>query len=81
LLEVDESAANFAEYMRQYGNLTTEATPCAPLFPYRYRRGEINSCFRSAISPWIDRRQTVDLIRDKLEERAVALSRESELII
>jgi Hint domain len=80
LLEVDESATNFAEYMRQYGSITTEATPCAPLFRYRYRRGEIKSCFRSTISPWIDRRQTVDLIRDKLEERAIALSRASELI-
>jgi Hint domain len=80
LLDVDESATNFAEYMRQYGSFATETTPCAPLFRYRYRRGEVKSCFRSAISPWIDRRQTVDLIRDKLEERAIALSRESELI-
>jgi Hint domain len=54
LLEVDEKAANFVEYVRQYGSPRTEATPCARLFPYRCRRGEINSCFRSAISPWID---------------------------
>jgi hypothetical protein len=64
LLEVDENAANFAEYLRQNGPVTTKATPCAPLLRYEYRRGEIKSCFRSAISPWIDRRQPVDIIRD-----------------
>jgi hypothetical protein len=35
---------------------------------------------RSAISPWLDRRQTVDLIRDKLEARGLALLRQPELI-
>jgi Hint domain-containing protein len=79
LLNVDENAANFAEYLRQYGASTTEATLCAPLLRYGYRRGEIKSCFRSAISPWIDRRQTVDIIRDKLDARGIALSRQSEL--
>jgi len=79
LLEVDESAVNFAEYLRQYGPVTTEETPCAPLFRYGYRRGEIKSCFRSAISPWIDRRQRVDIIRDELDARGIALLR-SELV-
>src|SRR5215472_7498054 len=78
LLEVDESAVNFAEYLRQYGLVTSEESPCAPLLPYGYRRGEIKSCFRSAISPWIDRRQPVDIIRDKLDARGVVLSRQSE---
>jgi hypothetical protein len=81
LLEVDESAANFAEYLRQYGSVTTKETPCAPLLRYEYRRGEIKSCFRSAISPWIDRRQPVDIIRDKLDERGVTLLRQSELVL
>jgi hypothetical protein len=80
LLEVDESAVNFAEYLRQYGPVTTKETPCAPLLPYEYRRGEIKSCFRSAISPWIDRRQPVDIIRDELDARGIALSRRSELV-
>ena len=78
LLNVDENAANFAEYLRQYGPATAEATPCAPLLRYGYRRGEIKSCFRSAISPWYDRRQTVDIIRDKLDALGIALLRESE---
>jgi hypothetical protein len=81
LLEVDESAANFAEYLRQYGPVTTKETPCAPLLRYEYRRGEIKSCFRSAISPWIDRRQPVDIIRDELDARGIALLRQSELVL
>ena len=80
LLEVDESALNFAGYLRQHGPVTTEETPCAPLFRDRYRRGEIKSCFRSAIAPWIDHRQQVDIIRDKLDARGTALLREAEFI-
>lgn len=81
LLEVDENAANFAEYLREYGPSTIEETPCAPLLRYGYRRGEIKSCFRSALSPWIDRRQPVDIIRDKLDARGIALLRQAELMI
>jgi len=80
LLNVDENAANFAEYLRQYGPSTAEATPCAPVIRYGYRRGEIKSCFRSAISPWYDRRQTADIIRDNLDARGIALWRQSELM-
>lgn len=80
LLKVDESAVNFAEYLRQYGPATTVETPCAPLLRYGYRRGEIKSCFRSAISPWIDRRQPVDIIRDKLDARGIALLQQPELV-
>ena len=80
LLEVDESAVNFAEYLRQYGSVKTEETPCAPVLRYGYRRGEIKSCFRSAIAPWIDRRQAVDIIREKLDARGVALLRQLELV-
>jgi hypothetical protein len=81
LLSVDENAANFAEYLRQYGPLTTKETiRCAPSLRYGGRRDEIKSCFRSAISPWIDRRQRVDIIRDKLDARGIALLRQSEFI-
>jgi hypothetical protein len=81
LLSVDENAANFAEYLRQYGPLTTKETiRCAPSLRYGGRRDEIKSCFRSATSPWIDRRQRVDIIRDKLDARGIALLRQSEFI-
>jgi hypothetical protein len=81
LLNVDENAANFAEYLREYGPPTTKETiPCAPLLRYGGRRNEIKSCFRSGISQWIDHRQRVDIIRDKLNARGIALLRQSEFI-
>ena len=73
LLEVDENAANFAEYLRQYGASTTEETLILPRIKYGYRRGEIKSHFRSAMAPWIDYRQQADVIRDQLDMRAIAL--------
>jgi hypothetical protein len=79
LLNVDENAANFAEYLRQYGPPAVDQKPCLPVIKYAYRRGEIKSHFRSAISPWIDRRQRVDIIRDELDARGIALLR-SELV-
>jgi Hint domain len=75
---VDESAVNFAEYYRLYGILETELTPCAPRVSYGGVRGEFKSRLRSAISPWVDRREQIDVIRDRLEERGIALSRQLE---
>lgn len=80
LLKVDENAANFADYVRQYGSSAPDETPCATMFRYGYRKDQIKSCFRSAISPWIDRRQPVDIIRDALEERAVTRLRPTECV-
>jgi Hint domain len=80
LLQIDENAANFAEYLRQYGAPTTADTPCLPRIKYGYRRGEIKSYFRSAMAPLFDYRQEGDIIRDKLDMRAIALSRELELM-
>jgi hypothetical protein len=79
LVSVDENAANFAEYLRQYGPPMIEDTRCAPWVGFG-RRIEIQSRFRSAISPWIDRRQKFDVIRDKLEERGIALLKRPELV-
>ena len=74
-----EDAVNFAEYFRQDGLPTSQEAPCAPLVSFNGGRSEIKSCFRSAISPWIDRRQKLDIIRDELEERGIALSRQPAL--
>jgi hypothetical protein len=79
LVNVDENATNFAEYLREYGP-PKETIRCAPLLRYTGRRNEIKSCFRSAVSPWIDRRQRVDIIRDKLDARGIALLRQPEFI-
>ena len=55
----------------------TQEEPCAPLLHLNGGRSEVKSRFRSAISPWIDRRQKFDVIRDQLEDRGFALLRES----
>jgi hypothetical protein len=75
---VDESAVNFAEYFRTYGVPETEGTRCAPFACYGGGRGELKSRIRSALSPWVDRREQIDVIRDRLEERGIALSRQLE---
>jgi hypothetical protein len=74
----DANAVNFAEYLRQYGQPKTIDARCAPWVGFG-RRIEIKSHFRSAISPWIDHRHKLDIIRDKLEERGIALLQQSEL--
>jgi Hint domain len=53
---------------------------CVPRVPYGWRRGLIKSHFRSAVAPWIDRRQPVDIIRDGLEARGATFARQPELV-
>jgi hypothetical protein len=48
---------------------------CAPYLRLKGRRDRFQSHVRSAASLVIDRRQPIDVIRDGLEERGVALSR------
>ena len=79
LLNVDEKAINFAEYLREYGPPASKNLPCAPVLGFG-DGVELKSRFRSAISPWIDRRQQLDIIRDRLEEGEIALLRQPELI-
>jgi hypothetical protein len=69
----DERAANFNDYLRRYGPRTTQEVPCAPMFNFNRTRNQIKSRLRSALSPWVDRRQTADIIRDELEERGIAV--------
>ena len=78
LLRVDERAVNFAEYFRIWGAPKTAETRCAPLVCCDGGRGELMSRFRSAISPWFDRREQIDVIRDRLEERGIISSRQPE---
>jgi hypothetical protein len=74
LLDVDENAVNLAGYLDQHGTLTGTVARCAPLLSFYGGRSEIKSRFRSALSPWIDRRHKLDIIRDELEERGIALA-------
>ena len=69
LLNVEESAVNFAEYLRQYGTAATDEDRCAPHIHIWGGRIELMSRLRSALSPWIDLRNQADVVRDQLEER------------
>jgi Hint domain len=80
LSTVSETASNFAEYYRAYGAPKMEEVFCAPLLFYGGRRGQIKSRLRSAISPWFDCREKIDVIRDRLEERGIALCERMELL-
>jgi hypothetical protein len=79
LLEVDECAVNFSGYLRKYGAPKTDAVRCAPFATYGGRRGELKSRVRSAISPWLDRREPIDVIRDRLEEGGTVVSPKGSL--
>ena len=69
LLEVTESAVNFADYLRQYGNPATDEARCAPYVYAFGGRDELKSRFRSALSPWVELRNEADKFRDRIEER------------
>jgi hypothetical protein len=73
LLIVDENAVNFAEYFRQFGRTKGEEARCAPWVGFG-RRVELKSRLRSAISPLVDYREKLDIIRDELEEGRSVLS-------
>jgi hypothetical protein len=72
LLNVNESAANFAEYYRRYGMPRTDEEPCAPRVPVG-GFAELKSRLRSAASPWLDRRDPLDVFRDRLEEQGATV--------
>jgi Hint domain len=73
LLDVSESFANFADYLRRYGMPTRQETPCVPVIPIHGGRVELLSRALSALSPWIDLRGRADIVRDRLEEGAYNL--------
>jgi hypothetical protein len=71
LLTVSENANNFSDYFRRYGTPSNKDQPCAPVVAYYGGRNEIKS--RLGISPWSDYRRKIEVIRDRLEERAIAV--------
>jgi hypothetical protein len=68
LINVQESAVNFADYLRRYGTAATDEEHCAPHIHIWGGRPELMSRFRSALSPWIDLRNQAEVMRDRLEE-------------
>jgi hypothetical protein len=73
LLEVDENSVNFVEYTRMYGAQREMARPCVPVLNFANTRSKMKSHLRSALSPFVDRREKIDVIRDRLEERALTM--------
>jgi hypothetical protein len=69
LLSVDETASNFADYLRRYGAPETQDLLCAPVL-FHGARAEIRSRLRSVMSPGP---QKLDIIRERLAARAIAL--------
>lgn len=55
--------------------LAPAAQPCVPIAGFNGGRDELRSRLRSAVSPIIDRRQPLDVIRDDIETRGLALKR------
>jgi hypothetical protein len=72
LLQVDENAVNFVEYLRMYGAQSEAVRPCVPI-RLSGNRSRLRSHLRSAFSPLLDRRQKADIIRDRLEDRALTM--------
>ncbi len=70
LQTVRENASNFGEYRQLYGEPKTNETPCAPVICYEGRGERIMSHLRSAMSPWVDYRNQLDVIRDRLAGRS-----------
>jgi len=68
-LELDDHQVILAEFAPIESALGERMTPFAST-GLGGRRADLASRLRSAISPWIDRRQTCDRIRDRLDERA-----------
>lgn len=79
LVEIRETDAMFGDYIRKYGAAKTKKTPCAPILTFNGGRNEVKSRLRSAVSIWLDRRQQLDVIRDRLEERGIALGQNTTL--
>lgn len=73
LLKMDENASNFSEYVRRYGHPVADERPYAPMLAFNGTRSEVASRIRSAISPWFDIRRPLDIIRDRIEERGLAM--------
>ena len=65
---------NFTEFERLYGPAVVDETPCAPVCTVTTSggRARLSSHLRSALSPWIDRRNKFEILRDRLLDGAGA---------
>jgi hypothetical protein len=63
---------NYHERVALYGEAETAMLPYAPIAAFNGGRGELKSRLRSVIAPLADRRQPLDIVRDRLEARAAS---------
>ena len=76
LRRVNEDSSDFGDYLRQHGAQEANAPLCAPFVGAIGGRAQTLSHLRSALAPWLDRRQPIDVIRDRLDDRAIALRKQ-----
>jgi hypothetical protein len=62
-----------ATTQRRLWRPVAEERPYAPVLAFNGARSEVASRIRSAISPWFDIRRPLDVIRDRIEERGLAM--------
>jgi hypothetical protein len=74
LLQVDENAANFADYYRKFGAPRAGAVLCAPLLSLDARNAGFKTKLWNAVS-WPARQAQIDDIRDRLERRGAFLAK------
>lgn len=67
-LDLEDHQAIFAEGATVESCLGDGVRPFAPIW-FENRKSQLASRLRSAISPWVDRREVVDKVRDRLDER------------
>ncbi|MBS0537293.1 MAG: Hint domain-containing protein [Proteobacteria bacterium] len=72
-IELDTHDVIEAEGAACESRLTEAMTPCAPRFSIDGGRSEFKSRLRSAVAAIVDRRTSFDILRDKVEERSLAL--------
>jgi hypothetical protein len=60
---------NFAEYLRMFGEDASDEVRCAPIAAGN-KLERLMSLLRSAVSPWVDRRNEFDKARDRIEALA-----------
>jgi hypothetical protein len=75
LLPVGQGRADLDDYPYLFESTAVDERPCVAILSYKGARSKITSRIRSAISPWIDRREKIDVIRDRLEARAALCRR------
>jgi hypothetical protein len=74
---VNSDQAEFEQYRQMYGESAEAATPAAPILGYNGGRARLRGRIRSVISPVVDIRTRLEIVRDGLRQRARSLARQS----